>query len=663
YISPEQARDPRNADIRSDLYSLGCTLFYMLTGQPPFPEGTVLQKLLRHQGDDAPDPRDLRGDLPEDVAEIVRRLLAKLPEDRYPEPESLIKALLIVARRVGLPAAAPGGTVWVTTDITHESWLRRHFPWMAPTALLVICVLLIEVLWPANQVLPLSQTAVGSGARNRQEEGQGPSRNLAGSAPRPENDSVRRSLETGSKTSGPALAETRRQSTTDSVRAPDAGPVLPAAVESSEEGTKIADRHRSGGLIHGRTGIDDAQGPTPPVAEASADVIVVEPGDEGNSQRSYDSLRAAVRDAASGDVIELRFNGRRSETPFKLINKRLTIRAGKGFRPYVVFRLESDDVYPGRSSQSMVSLLGGDLTLVNIHLEMEVPRGTTSESVSLLETRGAESVHLDRCWLTVINEHDYEGVAFLDVKGAPGGEATSLGPEQTAERPVKIRLENCVARGEATLVHSAEMQPIDLFWRNGFLATSQRFLELDTGRLGHHASGKLQVDLQYVTAIVQGGFMLVDGGEVGRSVPVEVAVRDSILVGDRLSPLIELHGAGRSALLRRSIVWQGDRNFYEGFRDFWLLQDAGEERPLHIDFEEWAEAWKADRYGHDNRPHDGMVVWQSLPPADALPHRFTPDDFLLLDDVLGNPARGAAGDGSDAGFRRELWPPDHGNGS
>src|SRR5207302_5038885 len=49
YLAPEQAVDPRKAGARSDLYSLGCTLYFLLTGQPPFPEGTLTQKLLAHQ--------------------------------------------------------------------------------------------------------------------------------------------------------------------------------------------------------------------------------------------------------------------------------------------------------------------------------------------------------------------------------------------------------------------------------------------------------------------------------------------------------------------------------------------------------------------------------------------------------------------------------------
>ena len=61
YISPEQARDPRDVDVRSDLYSLGCTLFHMLTGRPPFPGGTALQKLIQHHEEAPPDVGDGEG--------------------------------------------------------------------------------------------------------------------------------------------------------------------------------------------------------------------------------------------------------------------------------------------------------------------------------------------------------------------------------------------------------------------------------------------------------------------------------------------------------------------------------------------------------------------------------------------------------------------------
>ena len=64
YIGPEQAREPRNVDVRSDLYSLGCTLFHMLTGRPPFPGGTVLQKLIQHQEEAPADVRTLNRPCP-----------------------------------------------------------------------------------------------------------------------------------------------------------------------------------------------------------------------------------------------------------------------------------------------------------------------------------------------------------------------------------------------------------------------------------------------------------------------------------------------------------------------------------------------------------------------------------------------------------------------
>jgi serine/threonine protein kinase len=93
YLSPEQARNLHKTDIRSDLYSLGCTFHYLLTGQVPFPGGTTLEKLIR-QSAEAPAPVEtLRPEIPPAVGAIVRRLMAKRPQDRFQTPAEVIDAL------------------------------------------------------------------------------------------------------------------------------------------------------------------------------------------------------------------------------------------------------------------------------------------------------------------------------------------------------------------------------------------------------------------------------------------------------------------------------------------------------------------------------------------------------------------------------------------
>src|SRR5205085_10082929 len=83
YISPEQALEPRDADVRSDIYSLGCTFYHMLHGQPPVPEGTAARKLQHHQHVKPTDPRELVGGLPDAVVAVLGRMMAKRPQDRY----------------------------------------------------------------------------------------------------------------------------------------------------------------------------------------------------------------------------------------------------------------------------------------------------------------------------------------------------------------------------------------------------------------------------------------------------------------------------------------------------------------------------------------------------------------------------------------------------
>ena len=93
YLAPEQALNAAAADERSDLYSLGCTFYFLLTGHPPFPEGTGPEKLVAHCQSPIPDPRRERPEIPADVAAIVLRLLAKSPADRFAAAADVAEAL------------------------------------------------------------------------------------------------------------------------------------------------------------------------------------------------------------------------------------------------------------------------------------------------------------------------------------------------------------------------------------------------------------------------------------------------------------------------------------------------------------------------------------------------------------------------------------------
>lgn len=121
YIAPEQAEDASKADTRSDIYSLGITLYSLLAGRPPFADASVLRKLKSHAQTDPEPIESLRDDIPENLAAVMKRMLEKDPAKRYQTASDVADALELFAPPSTL-AAIP------TADLAtpQRRWSRRR---------------------------------------------------------------------------------------------------------------------------------------------------------------------------------------------------------------------------------------------------------------------------------------------------------------------------------------------------------------------------------------------------------------------------------------------------------------------------------------------------------------------------------------------------------
>jgi WD40 repeat protein len=112
FIAPEQVLRPQNADIRADIYSLGCTLYYLLAGRSPFPEGTALQKLKAHQQQHPLSLGELRGDVSPELLRVLERMMAKDPDQRYQTPRDVAEALIPFAPAVDARSSRTARSRW-----------------------------------------------------------------------------------------------------------------------------------------------------------------------------------------------------------------------------------------------------------------------------------------------------------------------------------------------------------------------------------------------------------------------------------------------------------------------------------------------------------------------------------------------------------------------
>jgi len=684
YISPEQARDPRHADARSDIYSLGCTLFYMLTGRPPFPEGTVLQKLLQHQGIDPPDVRQFRPDLPEEVSRVLWKMMAKEPRRRYQDPSRLIEALLWLADAMGLRPLDPGHTGWATAEDSKVSLLRRHLPWMAPAAALVVIVTLLHVLWAssaqeANQSTPFWGTqTVGSvdkpSARKESAypESTGPDRKTplaeaskqpmngvaeakssvpeAGPekvAPQPGEAVPAPATNGGGKAPVEAAAETpvevAQPNPLDALVSRRVSPngLLPEAFEGgvSQGGQAPSGLSVESVAMAGRGGLSAAAGTAVEPAGAGPSaapvpkrnhVLVVDPTGEGEGR--FATLSAACGAAGDGDVIELRYTGRSEEEPIELANLELTIRAGADCKPVVGFRPSATD--PIGCPRSMFTLIGSRLTLVDLAIEFDIPRDAPGDPWSLFEIGQGEKVELKECWLTIRNASDqrgayHQGVAFFRIKGVPGAKVAVRDEPPDAARHAAVELVDCVVRGEAVCLRVEDLQPVDLIWRNGLLVTTEQLLVADGGEIAPQPGEDIRLGLEHLTAVADDGLCRLNGSEFApHQLPAFIECANCILLLTPEASLIEQVGVTDIEQSLRRITWIGEGNVYHGFASFWTVRHIDPAIPSKPKtYDDWRSWWGLE---NERSPRLGEVPQEKLPPPERPAHSLTPDDYALL---------------------------------
>ncbi len=659
YISPEQARDPRTADVRSDIYSLGCTLFYMLTGRPPFADGTVLQKLLSHSSQPPPDPRAWRPDLPDELLPLLDRMLAKDPADRYREPSELIGDLLVLADRLGVRTAVHAKPHWIPPPSGPTRTLTRHLPWAVPCCLM-LALLLLDPSWlsgKADSSAPPRFEIPPAGASESEPARSSDVRVADGQLP------VIPSGTWPSNRSGSDLADSRSSPRGASFRT-DEDPSRDERMPSTET--------RSDALVGSDTRTepmldqeDAAQAYTTSASDSSANsrfrrvIVTSDPADATSRDRGLvvgdlvTALQLVLEDPAI-DTVELRENGRVRvpSLSLELSNRQLRIVAADGYSPVLAFWTALTVTDP--TSQGMIRVRGGRLRLEGLHFELTVPTDTLEGEWSLMQLEKNQLVSLRDCTITVRNSYggrfsNLDHVSVFHV--VPPVSGTLLYSTQNDSRLLtEIDMTNCIVRGEATVLRASEAIPMRLRWHNGLLVTTERMINLGGARESMERGESVLLDLEHLTAIMDKGLGEFDAlPQNPNLMEISIWCNNSILVTQGWVPLISQSGGPSLSAQMAQLEYFGEHNFYEGMETFWQIVPPAPKRPEKLDFEMWRSHWTGE-----NRPRWQQVKWQKLPDRNRPAHEHRVADYTLA--LQGNPALKSSADRSDAGFRSGLLP-------
>lgn len=431
YISPEQARDSGMADIRSDLYSLGCTWYHMLAGQTPFADGGLAERLLKHMTAEVPDIRRFNQRVSDELVRVLLKLLAKKPEDRYQSPQELIQDLVSInptarpAKKAATPEQLPSpkskearrGTTGERRAAIKKTRARRSASrrWAIIGGSVAALVLVGGgvAFFTLRDRRPANQEHVTNELKN----------------------------DDGGKPVVPAIVPTPVV-TRDPVNPRPPDPVTPAIgkpkfapLYKPSVPLDVAQLRREFERPWTEKPAVPPDGPTLQVARTPADGV-----------KRFTSLPAAFTATPTGKttVIEISDNGPLFELPALAADRSLVVRAAKGFRPLLVWDLQrtlderkragvkSED---GRSL-AFLAVERGNLTLENIDLVVQWPDRIQGRGTLCQVTDG--SLAATGCTFSSAGR-SRDGVAVARLTGVK-------------EERGRCRLDHCYGRGSALSV-------------------------------------------------------------------------------------------------------------------------------------------------------------------------------------------------------------------
>ena len=599
YIAPEQARDPRCVDVRTDIYSLGCTLYHMLTGQPPFPQGTIIQKVVDHHLDAPPDPAVRNPLVPPRLSEIVRTMMASSPDDRFSGPDELIAELSQVAASLGLRPTHADNMIWSRPLYERQpGFFDLNKGWLLAISLLL---LIAAVIWKFPELQPPASSTADSGLAATDGTGlQAPPEPAAvdpdGDSPETTRDAVApaapESEQAGGMLTGLSALELQAEgepvlrATSNRAAGPtgnvEASSVSPGGVArrtdlGADEVVRTIDQLNS--PVPGRQAPGTGSG-TEASREAARPFVVVDA--RGTLEQEYATLDEACRKAASGDVIELRFDGRIGrQPPIRVYKKRLTIRAEQGRRPVIEFQSPTDPTHGAPTR--MFQITGGSLSLQNIDVSMPVQSGRFERWV-MFSLVHAQQLQLDGVSIVMSNP-ERQPAAVVEFAAPPGDDVEAMMPGSMQRAPVSLDWRDCLVRAECDLIVSETLEAADVVFDNLAVGVRGTLARIEGQSLSNdrvRSERPLSILLRDVTALLYDGLIRVDTGTDRDFASISVDCDQTALVVRPGEPLIEMRGLLPAATLQRRILWQSRSSALDVTEPVWEIVELPEPLRKHL---------------------------------------------------------------------------------